>query len=359
MFEIEWLSGPSTGEKVGLQVGENVVGRSRRAEIALRDRSLSMFHCRIYLDEDGTVEIEDAKSLNGTFVNGHRVGERVRAPIGCEITVGAARFRLQRGTAPAAQSRRERRGRRLSYRERRQRQEEVHPDEGNDRTQMLRKEDLEERKRSTGVRRRRSSARRSVYREAPKLDDDDESSSGTGARSEDLDTRVRDLEEQVRSQGVLNEHLKQENVALRERIAQLELEASQSPALPPSPFEAPASETAADESADEIKGFWNSVTVEEGDDSLPGDDLSSQVAHLDAELLTHSHAIEALETEIEILTEEIDTLEEELEESEVRYVELEAAIEQRVEEELNRRRGSPVAEQQRQLIDELIDDLGG
>lgn len=369
MLEIMWLSGPDEGETIGLQIGENVVGRSRRADITLRDRSLSMFHCRIYVDELDAAEIEDAKSLNGTYVNGHRVtGVRVQLPPNCEVAVGAASFRLTQTPGEAAAPRRERQGRRLSYRERRQ-NEESNEESGsdniqlagdpNDRTQMLDSRQFQAApapSRPESSRRRRS--RRSVYREVPQLDEEPQL---PPAPEPVPASRGQDLDAELRSQKRLTEQLQQENMQLREKIAALEQKVQgTAPAFtpPPSPFGPPMASTPEAGPPNDLKGFWSQVTVEEPSAETPAinsDELLSQIDQLDGDLISHTHAIAALEAEIEILNDEIDTLEAELEESDARNAELELSLNTGHQPSAA---SMPVAEQQRQLIDDLIDDLG-
>ncbi len=379
MLEIMWLSGPDRGETIGLQIGENVVGRSRRADITLRDRSLSMFHCRIYVNEADAAEIEDAKSLNGTYVNGHRVQAiRIDLPVGCEVAVGAASFCLRQAEGQAPVARQERQGRRLSYRERRIQSEESSADgialagDPNDRTQVLDNRqfqaapDAAERRQESGRRRR---SRRSEYREVPRLDDEPHlppPPEPVPAGSAAPPPAPLDLESELRSQKRLAEQLQNENLKLREKIATLEQQARNQPPppaaafVPPaSPFGDPLGPVHDDAKPDDLKGFWSQVTVEKASAESPAinsEDLLSQIDQLDGDLVSHTYAIAALEAEIEILNDEIDTLEAELEESDARYAELEQSLQPG--QGAPTPAATPVAEQQRQLIDELIDDLG-
>lgn len=61
------------------------VGRSTTADFILDAGMVSRFHCRLTVTADGTVEIQDLESTNGTFVNDRRVqrgmvadGDRLR-----------------------------------------------------------------------------------------------------------------------------------------------------------------------------------------------------------------------------------------------------------------------------------------
>jgi pSer/pThr/pTyr-binding forkhead associated (FHA) protein len=53
-----------------------VVGRSREAELQVRDRQVSARHCTLAIEAgDGPVKITDLGSTNGTYVDGERVTE--------------------------------------------------------------------------------------------------------------------------------------------------------------------------------------------------------------------------------------------------------------------------------------------
>ena len=60
------------GRRVGLNEGENVVGRDPASEICLDDPSVSRRHARMVIDADG-VRLEDLGSKNGTTVRGQAI----------------------------------------------------------------------------------------------------------------------------------------------------------------------------------------------------------------------------------------------------------------------------------------------
>lgn len=66
------------------------LGRSREAEVFLRDPEVSRRHAR-FESHNGFVSIEDLKSSNGTFLNGRRVAEAIEIRAGDEIDVGTTR----------------------------------------------------------------------------------------------------------------------------------------------------------------------------------------------------------------------------------------------------------------------------
>jgi pSer/pThr/pTyr-binding forkhead associated (FHA) protein len=72
------------------------VGRATRADFVLDAALVSRFHCRLTVTPSGTLEVEDLKSTNGTFVNDARV-ERLSLTEGDRLRVG--RVELQVGRA--------------------------------------------------------------------------------------------------------------------------------------------------------------------------------------------------------------------------------------------------------------------
>lgn len=73
-----WLA-ISTGDQAGSRVevtGEQfLVGRGDGCDLVLRDWNVSRRHAYMRALDDGTLELRDLGSSNGTFVNGHRVEE--------------------------------------------------------------------------------------------------------------------------------------------------------------------------------------------------------------------------------------------------------------------------------------------
>lgn len=67
------------------------LGRTREAEIFLRDPEVSRRHVR-FEAQNGVVYIEDLKSSNGTFLNGRRLAEPLEVRAGDEIDVGTTRL---------------------------------------------------------------------------------------------------------------------------------------------------------------------------------------------------------------------------------------------------------------------------
>ena len=99
------LNGPSQGKEFALAPGSNLIGRwdsddGSFPEVDLEqedvDAKISRKHAVVHVRESG-ITIEDAGSLNGTFLN--RVtkleqGKPVTLKVGDEINIGALVFRF-------------------------------------------------------------------------------------------------------------------------------------------------------------------------------------------------------------------------------------------------------------------------
>lgn len=83
------------GREVGLQAGENLLGRSRDCRLRLDSTRVSRHHARITVDGDAAL-IEDCGSRNGTWVRGVKTDGRVRLKDGDDIGIAGIRvlFRI-------------------------------------------------------------------------------------------------------------------------------------------------------------------------------------------------------------------------------------------------------------------------
>ncbi|MFR9732188.1 FHA domain-containing protein [Saccharopolyspora sp. MS10] len=88
--------GPDRGAVFPLERPCTVLGRHRDCDIVLGDVTVSRYHTEIRREGDGYV-IQDAGSLNGTYVNRHVVDSSNLAE-GDEIWVGKVRFTFHAGS---------------------------------------------------------------------------------------------------------------------------------------------------------------------------------------------------------------------------------------------------------------------
>ncbi len=72
------ISGPNAGAEIGLEKGRTyTIGKdSASSDIVFQDLSVSRNHARLHISTDGTVEIEDLGSKNGTVINGTPILEK-------------------------------------------------------------------------------------------------------------------------------------------------------------------------------------------------------------------------------------------------------------------------------------------
>jgi len=82
--------GPDGRQEVELQA-HNTLGRHPNNTVQVLDRIVSKEHCHVDLIDGGRYILRDLGSLNGTYVNGERVSERVLKP-GDEIMLGSTRI---------------------------------------------------------------------------------------------------------------------------------------------------------------------------------------------------------------------------------------------------------------------------
>ena len=95
------IIGPDGRQDVEL-LAHNTLGRHPNNTVQVLDRIVSKEHCHVDRIEDGRFILRDLGSLNGTYVNGERVSERVLNP-GDEIMLGSTRILFDPQAAPAAQ----------------------------------------------------------------------------------------------------------------------------------------------------------------------------------------------------------------------------------------------------------------
>jgi pSer/pThr/pTyr-binding forkhead associated (FHA) protein len=72
------------------------IGRAGGADFGIDAPLVSRLHCRVSVAGDGTVDVVDLDSTNGTWIDGGRITEGVLAE-GHLLRVGRVEFVLERG----------------------------------------------------------------------------------------------------------------------------------------------------------------------------------------------------------------------------------------------------------------------
>lgn len=75
------------------------VGRAPRADFVVDAALVSRVHCRLTLDADNQLALEDLDSTNGTFVNGRKVVKTVLKD-GDTLTIGRVQFVVNSAANP-------------------------------------------------------------------------------------------------------------------------------------------------------------------------------------------------------------------------------------------------------------------
>jgi diguanylate cyclase (GGDEF)-like protein len=86
-YLIVLASEDATGKMFRLDPGERVIGRASEAHIRLEGPGISRRHALIVAQEDGSVDLHDLGSKNGTYVHGERVAWR-RLRDGDKLQIG-------------------------------------------------------------------------------------------------------------------------------------------------------------------------------------------------------------------------------------------------------------------------------
>ncbi|MCA9605050.1 MAG: GAF domain-containing protein, partial [Myxococcales bacterium] len=94
------IMGPDGRQEVQL-LAHNTLGRHPNNTVQVLDRIVSKEHCHVDLIDGGRYILRDLGSLNGTYVNGERVSERV-LKAGDEIMLGSTRIIFDADQTPGA-----------------------------------------------------------------------------------------------------------------------------------------------------------------------------------------------------------------------------------------------------------------
>lgn len=88
------ISGPNNGAEFSMHEGESyLIGTDPNlCDIVFHDTSVSRQHARLFVEEDGSVSIEDQGSRNGIFVDGEAAKEKTPLPLNTVVNLGTSSF---------------------------------------------------------------------------------------------------------------------------------------------------------------------------------------------------------------------------------------------------------------------------
>jgi len=85
--------GHDSGNRHKLRSGIMTIGRSPEADITIEDEWASRIHCAIEWQDD-VFHLEDRDSMNGTYVNTHKI-QRIQVPPGVPIQIGHSLLKIE------------------------------------------------------------------------------------------------------------------------------------------------------------------------------------------------------------------------------------------------------------------------
>jgi hypothetical protein len=89
-------AGQLAGTTLPLRPAGTLIGRSPECALVLDDDYVSGRHARIFQADDGTWQVEDLRSTNGTFLGATRLTEPREVAVGSVIRIGQTVVELQR-----------------------------------------------------------------------------------------------------------------------------------------------------------------------------------------------------------------------------------------------------------------------
>lgn len=96
--------GAARGKKIELRYETTIVGRRRDCNLCIPSSEVSRRHCLLQF-QDGYLTIEDLNSINGTFLNEQRIGDKNVVYPGDRLTIGPVHFTVQYELSPEARER--------------------------------------------------------------------------------------------------------------------------------------------------------------------------------------------------------------------------------------------------------------
>jgi pSer/pThr/pTyr-binding forkhead associated (FHA) protein len=98
---LEVIEGPGAGKQIGVD-RPIIIGRGSDADLILEDGEVSRRHARLTPAGDGSVEVEDLGSANGTFINHNEVVGPSHLDPGDELLLGVTVLQLRSADDVAA-----------------------------------------------------------------------------------------------------------------------------------------------------------------------------------------------------------------------------------------------------------------
>ena len=89
-------AGPLAGTTLPLRPSGTLIGRSPECALVLDDDYASGRHARIFQADDGTWQVEDLRSTNGTYLGATRLTEPREVAVGSVLRIGQTVVELQR-----------------------------------------------------------------------------------------------------------------------------------------------------------------------------------------------------------------------------------------------------------------------
>lgn len=93
--------GSARKRSIRLKSAETVIGRRHDCDLRIRASEVSRRHCLLSIHAD-CLHVEDLDSVNGTFLNGQRVGGRQVVLPGARLDIGPISFRVEYELTPQA-----------------------------------------------------------------------------------------------------------------------------------------------------------------------------------------------------------------------------------------------------------------
>lgn len=95
------IAGPNAGAEIGIEKNTTyVIGKDPNScDVVFQDLSVSRNHARLIIDAEGSAEIEDLKSKNGTMINGSLIKEKTKVTQQDLVALGTTTFLIIDRTA--------------------------------------------------------------------------------------------------------------------------------------------------------------------------------------------------------------------------------------------------------------------